>query len=68
MNEELKKQLMKSAEKMVETSFTEIIEIAKFYAGSTESEIDDKIVDGIELVKKAFLDSLIDKISDTDGD
>lgn len=63
MDEAVKKQLMKSAEKMTQTALDEVIAIAEVYAKSTtHNEIDDKIVDAVKLLKKAFLDDLVDKI------
>ena len=69
MDEKVKEQLLASAEKMTEVSLDEAIKVAKVYAASTEhTQIDDSVVQGLEMLKKAFLDDLVNKISSTDGD
>ena len=68
MDEKVKEQLLKSAEKMTETALDEVIAIAEVYAANTASPIDDGVVNGIKMLKKAFLDDLVNKICDTDGD
>ena len=59
---EMKKQALRSAERLAEVAFTEVLVLAKVYAQSTESTIDDSIVSAVELLKSAFLDDLLDKI------
>ena len=63
----LKKQIMKSAEKMAEAAFDEIIAIAEAYAKDSASPIDDSVVSAVKLVKESFLDDLIDKIDGEEG-
>lgn len=63
----LKKQIMKSAEKMAEAAFDEIIKIAEAYASDSASPIDDSVVAAVKLVKESFLDDLIDKIDGEEG-
>lgn len=64
---ELKKQVLKSAEKMAEAAFDEVVKIAEVYAASTESAIDDSVVSGVKMLKEAFLDDLLDKIDGEEG-
>lgn len=64
---ELKKQVMRSAEKMAESAFEEVLKIAEVYAASTESVIDDSVVSGVKMLKEAFLDDLLDKIDGEEG-
>lgn len=69
MQEKVKEQMLSSAEKMTETALTEMVKMAEVYAKSTEhTTVDDSVVAGIKTLKAAFLDGLVDKISDTDGD
>jgi len=67
-SEALKVQLKKSAEVLTETALSEVVKLAEVYAADSESTVDDSIVDGVKMLKKAFLDDLVDKISDQDGD
>lgn len=64
---ELKKQTLKSAEKLAELAFEEVLNIAQAYAASTESTIDNSVVDAVRLLKSAFLDDLLDKIDGEEG-
>lgn len=66
-SEALKKQLKVSSEKMVEAALDEAVALAKVYAADSESVIDDQVVSAIELLKKSFLDDLVDKIDGEEG-
>lgn len=66
-SEAVKKQLMKSAEKVTEAALDEVLEVAKVYAADTESAVDDTVVSAVEMLKKSFLDDLIDKIDGEEG-
>lgn len=67
MSDLLKKQSLKSAERLAEVAFEEVLNIAEAYAESTESEIDNSIVDAVRLLKSAFLDDLVNKIDGEEG-
>jgi len=66
-SEALKKQLMKSAEVLSEAALDQLVEVAKVYAADTASPVDDTIVAAVEMLKKSFLDDLLDKIDGEEG-
>mgnify|MGYP000158359984 CR=1 FL=1 len=65
MSEAVKKQLLKSAEKLTEVSLNELVAVAEVYAADTASPVDDGVVSAVKMLKSAFLDDLVNKI---DGD
>ena len=64
VNESVKKQVLKSAEKLTRSSLDELVALAKVYAHETDSPIDDGVVQAVEMLRKVYLDGLVDKISD----
>ena len=68
MSEASKAQLLKSAERLTEVALDEAVAIAEVLAADSASPIDDGVVSAVKLLKASFLDSLVNKISDTDGD
>ena len=60
----VKKQLLKSAEKMTETALNEVVAIAEVFSADSESTVDDNIVNAVKMLKAAFLDSLVNKIDE----
>ena len=66
-SEALKKQLMKSAEVLSEAALDQLVEVAKVYAAESASPVDDTVVAAVEMLKKSFLDDLLDKIDGEEG-
>ena len=66
-SEELKKQLLKSAEVLTESALDQLVEIARVYAASTESTVDDTVVAAVQMLKKSFIEDLLDKIDGEEG-
>lgn len=64
MGPEVKKQLLRSAEKMTETALNEVVSIAEVFSADSASTVDDNIVNAVKMLKAAFLDSLVDKIDE----
>lgn len=67
MNENVKAQLLKSAEVMTETALDEALKVAEVLAEESSSPVDDGVVDAVKMLKSAFLDSLVDKIDGQEG-
>jgi len=66
MDESVKAELLEFAEEAVKLSGKHFIMIAKAYAASTESAVDDSVVAGVELVYNSFLKDLAEKINPAD--
>jgi len=66
-SEELKKQLLKSAEVLTESALDQLVEIARVYAASTESTVDYTVVAAVQMLKKSFIEDLVDKIDGEEG-
>lgn len=64
---DVKKQAIKSAEKLVELAFDEVVAIAEVYVASSESTLDNSLLEGLKLLKSSFLDDLVDKIDGEEG-
>ncbi len=67
MNEEVKKALLGSAERMTEAALEEAIKVAEVLAADSESSVDDGVVSAVKMLKSAFLDALVDKIDGEEG-
>lgn len=66
-SESVKKQLLKSAEKLTESALEELLAIAKVYAADTASPVDDTVVAAVEMLKNSFIDDLVDGIDGDEG-
>ena len=67
MDEEVKKVLLGSAEKMTEVALDEAVKVAQVLAAKSDSTVDDGVVSAVVMLKSAFLDELVDKIDGEDG-
>lgn len=67
MSEIVKKQLLRSLEKLAETLLSETIEIAEVLAADKNSLVGSGVVSAVRMLKTAFLDELLNKIDGEEG-
>lgn len=66
MDEQVKAALLEAGEEITKTSLAQALLVAKAYAASTESTIDDSVVAGVQMLNDAFLAGLVEKINPAD--
>lgn len=63
---ETKTALLEAAEETTKVALEQAINVAKAFAADSESEVDDTVVSGVEMLYNAFLKELTDKINPAD--
>jgi len=66
MDENVKSALLELGEESTKVLLEQALKVAKAYAASSESSIDDTVVAGVETLYNAFLKDLADKINPAD--
>ncbi len=66
MDENVKSALLEAGEEVTKTALDQALKVARAYAASTESTIDDGVVTAVEMLNNAFLKDLADKINPAD--
>lgn len=67
MSELVKKQLLKSAEKLTELALSEGVALAEVLAADKNSAVGAGIVSAVKMLKSAFVDELVNKIDGEEG-
>ncbi len=66
MDVKVKEALLEGGEELTKVGLDQCLKIAKAYAASTESTVDDSVVAGVQMVYDAFLKDLVEKINPAD--
>lgn len=66
MDASVKAALLEAGEEAAKLGLKQAVAIAKVYAASTESAVDDTIVAAVEMLEKSFLADLLEKINPND--
>lgn len=66
MSPEVKTALLEMGEEATKCMLEQALKVAKAYAASSETTVDDTVVLGIETLYNAFLKDLADKINPAD--
>jgi hypothetical protein len=66
MDEQVKSALLEAGEEVTKTALEQSLKVAGAYAASSESTVDDTVVQGIQMLYNAFLKDLADKINPAD--
>jgi len=66
LSENTKTALLEAGEEITKVSLSQSVLVAKAFAADSESVVDDQVVAGVEMLQKAFLDQLVDKINPND--
>lgn len=66
MDPKVKEALLEGGEELTKLGLEMSLKVAKAYAESTESTVDDSVVAGVQMLYDAFLKDLVDKINPAD--
>lgn len=66
MDAQVKQALLEAGEETTKVAISQALNVAKAYAASTESSIDDSVVAAVQLLHDTFLADLVDEINPND--